>query len=114
MNCKIKIQYEIQSENQTKPEQIKQVIQVLKNDAEYKILLNKNRFAVSKINKAQTKTSKKKIDENKTQATITVFAEVIKQSAMIEKDLINHLLRYNNKKDEIKSNPISVEVIEIE
>ena len=113
MTYKVKIIHEVEYQ-QIQTEQMKNVMQLLVNDAQYKILLNKQKYAVKKIDTKQSKATKKKINENKTQVTVNIIAEIIKQPTMLEEDLINQLLRYNNKKDEIKSRPISVEVIEVE
>lgn len=78
---KVKVQYKINTPQVEKEQQkqltekIKNAIRFFTNDIQYKILLNKDGYGVTKIDRENTKSTKKKINAEETAVTITVPVE---------------------------------------
>lgn len=81
MKMKVKVQYKINTPQVEKEQQkqltekIKNAIRFFTNDIQYKILLNKDGYGVTKIDRENTKSTKKKINAEETAVTITVPVE---------------------------------------
>ena len=101
---KVKVRYKIntpqipQEEKQQQKklnDKIKNAIRFFTNDIQYKILLNKDNYGVTKIDRENTKSTKKKINAEETAVTIIVPVEA---TGLIQnqEQLQNSLYKYIN------------------
>jgi len=106
---KIKVRYKIntpqipQEEKQQQKklnDKIKNAIKFFTNDIQYKILLNKDNYGVTKIDRENIKSNKKKINDSETSITITVPVEATRL-IQNQEQLQDSLYKYINSKFEL-------------